>query len=96
LKAPGAQGGGGLAQGHQLGMAQRILAVVATVRAPAHGPSLPIEHHRRHRQPLRTGGAEDGQRAADRAQSCRIHNHEWQSEVSGQIGVERRVTQRRE
>ena len=49
------------------------------------------DHHRRHAESLGTGSADDGQRAADRAQSARVHDDQRQIEIAGQIGVERRV-----
>ena len=47
-ETPGVQRRSGLAQGHQLCMAKGILPVVPAIDAPAHSPSPPIEHHRRH------------------------------------------------
>ena len=38
-----------LLQGHKFGMSERLLIPFASVAAPADRPTLPIQHHRRHR-----------------------------------------------
>ena len=48
IEAPGAQGGGGLPQGHQFRVAQGVLALVTAIAPPANGPPPVIQDHRRH------------------------------------------------
>jgi hypothetical protein len=48
VEAPVLAQPGGLLQCHQFGVAQRVLIVLPSVTAPAHGPAAAIQHHCSH------------------------------------------------